>query len=89
MTMVDSLNALARALPSERARLRIPLHVLTGEAIDVARFFERYHRAERAPGTDALIRPGLESVGAERLPPDTAERITTLVELVQAAKTSC
>jgi len=84
--MVESLEALARALSSERVRLRTPMHVLTGEAVDVARFFERYYRAERAPGTGDLLRPGLEGVGSERLPADTAERINAMVLLVQSAQ---
>jgi hypothetical protein len=86
-SMIESLHALARAVPSDALEPRQPLHVLTGEATDVARFFERYYAAERAPKTKVVLRPGLESVGDKRLPPQTAKHITLLVDEVQAAQT--
>ncbi|MEM9459537.1 MAG: hypothetical protein AAGF11_35495 [Myxococcota bacterium] len=85
-SMIETLREQARALPADEVQLRLPLHVLLGEATDVARFFERYYQPQRAPGTEVLLRPGLSSVGEARLPPDTAEQILALVGEVQVAQ---
>lgn len=82
----DTLHAQAHALSPAALELRQPLHVITGEAVDVAAFFTRYHATVRDPKTKAVVRPGLESVGKQRLDPATAEHITLLVDEVQAAQ---
>ncbi|MCA9653654.1 MAG: hypothetical protein H6712_26590 [Myxococcales bacterium] len=84
---MEILHAEARALDPDRVALRLPFHVLVGEAVDVARFFERYYEEERAPKTKTLLRPGLSSIGHDRLPPSTADRLLALVDEVQAAQT--
>ncbi|MCA9708814.1 MAG: molybdopterin-dependent oxidoreductase, partial [Myxococcales bacterium] len=76
----------AHALSLEHAKVGVPLHVLTGEAIDVARFFERYYEPQLAPKTKEVLRPGLRSVGTDKLPVQTGERIVLLVDQFQAAK---
>lgn len=82
----DTLHAEAEALPSSTLELRQPLHVITGEAVDVAAFFTRYHATVHDPKTKSIVRPGLESVGKDRLPPTLANQITLLVDEVQAAQ---
>ncbi len=86
-SMIDTLHTRARALPLEQATIGVPLHVLTGEAIDVAGFFKRYYEPELAPKTKLILRPGLASVGTDKLSPQTGKRITLLVDEVQAAQT--
>lgn len=86
-SLIDVLHAEARALPIPLAEISVPFHVLTGEAIDVAAFFRRYYEPEIAPKTKVVLRPGLASVGKDKLSPHADKRITLLVEEVQAAQT--
>lgn len=86
-SMMESLYEQARALDPKDAGLRQPLHVITGEAIDVVAFHERYREPQLDPKTDAVLRPGLRSAGKERLPANVGKAITLLVEAVQAAQT--
>lgn len=68
--------------------LNMPLYVLLGESIDVARFCEHYWKAQHDPKTKKVTRPGLELAGEERLPKVIAEEIVTLQELVQKSQTA-
>lgn len=87
-SMIDALHAEARALPLAQAVIGVPLHVLTGEAVDVAGFFKRYYEPELAPKTKVVLRPGLASVGKDKLSPQAGKRIALLVDEVQAAQTA-
>lgn len=62
-------------------KLTLPLYVLLGEAIDVARFCQHYWSA-------AQDRPGLEQCGRGRLSAKIADEIVTLHELVQKTQTA-
>jgi hypothetical protein len=84
--MVESLHEQARALAEDEVGLRQPLHVLTGEATEVAGFFARYYQPLRDPDTDAITRPGLASAGKKRLPANTGKRLLAIVEEVEAAQ---
>jgi hypothetical protein len=70
----------------EVVSLRVPLHVLTGEAVDVARFFLRRWKAERDP-SGKVIMPSLELCkGFGGVTPELAEEILSLQQEVQAAQ---
>jgi hypothetical protein len=85
-SMVQTLHEQARALPGDDVGLRQPLHVLTGEATEVAGFFARYYQPLRDPDTHAITRPGLVSAGKKRLPANTGKRLLALVDEVEAAQ---
>jgi hypothetical protein len=85
-SMVETLHEQARALAEDEVGLRQPLHVLTGEATEVAGFFARYYQPLRDPDTDAITRPGLASAGKKRLPANTGKRLLAIVEEVEAAQ---
>jgi hypothetical protein len=85
-SMMDSIHERAHALASDDVGLRQPLHVLTGEAVDVAGFFSRYYQPLRDPETEVVTRPGLASAGKKRLPANTGKRILALVDEVEAAQ---
>jgi hypothetical protein len=85
-SMIATLHEQARALSGDEVGLRQPLHVLTGEATEVAGFFARYYQPQRDPDTEAVTRPGLASAGKKRLPANTGKRILALVEEVEAAQ---
>lgn len=85
-SMVETIHEQARALSDDEVGLRQPLHVLTGEAVEVAGFFARYYQPQRDPDTDAVVRPGLASAGKKRLPASTGKRILAMVEEVEAAQ---
>ena len=72
-----------KSLESGATTTPIPLHVLLGEAVDVARYFARYWKTI-AEG-DTIVRHGLESVGS-RLPASTGAEIMALTELAQDAQ---
>lgn len=68
--------------------MNMPLHVLLGEAIDVARFTQHYWRAQTEPKSKIILRPGLELAGDSRLSESIADEILALHDLVQAAQTA-
>jgi hypothetical protein len=66
--------------------LRVPLHVLTGEAVDVARFFQRRWSAER-DSSGKVVLPGLELCkGRGGITPDLGQEILELQQQVQTAQ---
>lgn len=78
----------AQTLPDGELRLSVPLHVLLGEAVDVARFFEKYFPSQ--DGKDGRpARPGLDTVVDERrkLTATTGQDILSLREAVQQGQT--
>lgn len=85
-SMVETIHEQARALSDDEVGLRQPLHVLTGEAVEVAGFVSRYYQPQRDPETEAVVRPGLASAGKKRLPASTGKRIMAMVEAVEAAQ---
>jgi hypothetical protein len=82
MELEDELAALS----PDRVRLKRPLHVLLGEAIDIVRFCERYWHADREPKTGAILRRGLELAGERHLGPAIAQEIKWLEQATQAAQ---
>jgi hypothetical protein len=72
-----------KSLESGATTTPIPLHVLLGEAVDVARFFAKYWKTIEEG--DTIVRHGLESVG-DRLPASTGAEIMALTELAQDAQ---
>lgn len=85
--MLEKWEPLAWALPSYNNRLVAPFHVLVGEAVDVARFFNTYYPTQPAtPGKGA--RPGLEqAVIGGQFRPELGQEILELQEATQAAQT--
>lgn len=88
-------SEIARALPAEGIPPpRMPLHVLFGEAVEVACFFEKHYRALRDEGGQ-VVHAGLESVadppGAPRHPKAITSRtgmeILSLQRVAQEAQT--
>jgi hypothetical protein len=73
----------AKKVASDELKIPIPLHVLQGEAIDVAKFYEKYFATTKE-------RRGLDTVVDEKrgLTNDTAEDIRSLREAVQHAHTA-
>lgn len=65
----------------------VPWHILSGEAVDAAKFAERYWRSVRDEG-GALVRAGLETAVGPRLPADIVARIRQQLEAAQAARTA-
>jgi len=82
----ERLEAELRVLTPLQSTLRVPLHVLTGEAVDVARFAQRYWAAEREPGTNRVIRPGLELAG-KKLDPEIIPDILVVQTATQQSQT--
>ncbi len=76
----------AQSLPMSEPRFNMPLHVLQGEAVDVARFFKKYY-APVESGEGRPGRPGLSSVAnAKRgITKSTGDDILSLQEAVQQA----
>ncbi|WP_438027568.1 hypothetical protein [Sorangium sp. So ce233] len=78
----------------ELPALTLPLHVLLGEAVDVAKFFEKYWKTQ-IDAQKRVTRLGLESAvpkdskkgDAARLGPRTAEEILSLQRATQEAHT--
>lgn len=67
-------------------KLPVPFHVLAGEALDVARFAQRYWE----PATDhsgAVVRPGLRSAATGAFTNELAEELLELHDALQAAQT--
>jgi len=76
-----------RTLTEAQLNLRLPLHALMGEAVDVARFAQRYWAAEREPGSTRILRPGLELTGRS-LNPEIIPHILLLQDATQEAQTA-
>jgi hypothetical protein len=73
------------ATPVQAPLPNLPLFVLFGEAVDVARFFRTYWAS--STGADgSIVRHGLETAGA-KLSADTDEKILTALESAQKAHT--
>lgn len=85
---LPDLTAEAAKLDVTDFSMNMPLHVLLGEAIDVARFTQHYWRAQIDPKTKVVLRPGLELAGDTRLAESIADEIVALHDLVQSAQTS-
>jgi hypothetical protein len=67
----------ARALPDDDLALTTPIHVVMGEAVDVATFHEKYWQAKDG-------QPGLEQAG-RGLPRETGDEILSLQRAAQKA----
>ncbi|HVK65588.1 MAG TPA: hypothetical protein VM694_13990 [Polyangium sp.] len=86
--VVRSMNVDAEALPPSP----VPLHVLFGEAVDVARFFERYYKTLVGEG-GVVLRRGLDSVAGrgkgkgQRIGPKSGKEILSIQRAAQKAQT--
>lgn len=76
-------RATAQQIPEAQMKLRYPLHVLQGEAVDLARFFNDYYQT-----TDD--RPGLESAASpeRHIGPKTGEELLSIRDALQEANTA-
>ncbi|HSO00487.1 MAG TPA: hypothetical protein VLS89_19480 [Candidatus Nanopelagicales bacterium] len=78
------------ARPEELTTTTVPLHVLCGEAVDVAKFFEKYWEPQLDKGR--VTRPGLSSAVRKggkkgRFSAKTGEEILSLQRATQEAQT--
>jgi hypothetical protein len=87
-SLASMLLAEASTVGASGSSLHVPLYVLLGEAIDVARFCQHYWHPEIDRRTHAVVRPGLELAGEALLPKTIADEILTLHDLVQEAQTA-
>ena len=73
----------ARKLPSDELKIGVPLHVLFGEAVDVAKFYDKYFAS-------TADRPGLDTVADKKrgLTDKTGEDILSLLEAAQQSNTA-
>ncbi len=78
----------ALALTAPVDRLPVPIHVLTGEAVDVARVWEHHWAAQR-DAAGRVVRPGFELAvhGAGRIKRELGAEILELQEALSAAHT--
>jgi hypothetical protein len=85
--MLGKWEPLAWGLSEYAGRVPVPFHVLVGEAVDVARFFNTYYATQPAvPGK--ATRPGLEqAVTGGQFRPELGQEILELQEATQAAQT--
>jgi hypothetical protein len=68
-------------------RIPMPIHVLSGEAVDVARFFESHWKAQKDP-SGKVTKPGLELAARDGLfNEQLGSDILELQEAMQAAQT--
>ncbi|NUP09846.1 MAG: hypothetical protein HOW73_27685 [Polyangiaceae bacterium] len=74
---------LAEVTPDAVA-ISVPLHVVIGEAVDVASFFSEHWKT--ITDGDVVVRPGLDRAG-KKIRSNTGQEILALVELVQSAQT--
>ncbi|MBK8715676.1 MAG: hypothetical protein IPN32_13145 [Deltaproteobacteria bacterium] len=86
--LVAKLVAEASALDPRAFAMPVPLHVLLGEAVDVARFVEHYWKREAGGKNGAVARPGLEDAGGKHLARSIGTEILQLQALVQQAQTA-
>lgn len=80
-------EAEARKIPAEEAAVRQPIHVQTGEAVDLSKVVVRYWDAVIDAKTGAVIRPGLETLG-ERLAATAAADLISQQQALQEAQTA-
>lgn len=55
----------ALALAGDEITISVPLHVVFGEAVDVARFFERHWKSEKDKDGN-VVRPGFDTVANKK-----------------------
>src|SRR5262245_15840213 len=85
--MLEKWTGPALALESAPDRVGFPVHILSGEAVDVARFLETHWRARR-DAEGHVLRPGLEQAsGRGRFHAGIGQEILELQEAMQAAQT--
>jgi len=77
----------AAAIDLTTFTLRIPIHILLGQALATAHLVETYRDPQIDPDTHVIVRPGLELFGDARLPAATTDEILALRELVESAHT--
>src|SRR5688572_19809786 len=87
-SLASQLLVEASTVGASSSSLHVPLYVVLGEAIDVARFCQHYWHPEIDRRTHTVVRPGLELAGDALLPKTIAEEILTLHDLVQEAQTA-
>ena len=77
------------ALSGEELTINLPLHVVFGEAVDVARFFDHYWKSEKDKDGNVL-RPGLDTVVDKKrgLTAKTGAEILSLQQAGQEAHTA-
>jgi hypothetical protein len=65
----------------------LPIHVLTGEAVDAAKFVGKYWHSERDPKSKVVTRPGLDLAGGpKRLSPGIGDELMALQDEVSRAQ---
>ncbi len=87
-SLVNALTVEASKVDPRDFVLTTPLHVLLGEAVDVARFCEQHWEPLHAPPNELLVRPGLKDAGSGHLERVIVEEILVLQQLVQQAQTA-
>lgn len=89
VTLIVRFTPEANALPTDDLVISVPFHVLLGEAVDVARFYERYY--DSMPPKDGKPgRRGFDTVENKKqgLTAGTGKEIMDLREAVQQAQTA-
>jgi len=85
---LSMVMAEAKALEGSDFTLPQPVHVISGEAVDVAKFAATYWAARRDPRTGQVVFPGLEMAGMpDKLPSTIAGEILQLREAFEEANT--
>lgn len=75
----------AKALKGDDFNFHVPLHVLLGEAVDVAKFHEKYwNKGESHAGLQSAVRKGREN----EISPKTGQEILELQGAAQTAHTA-
>ena len=77
----------ARAIAPDQTTIRLPLHALLAEAVDIAKTVAKYWDTVTEPDTGQVVRIGLDSLGA-RLPASMAGDLLSLREAVQQAQSA-
>lgn len=82
-------RASAYALPQVVVSKGMPLHVRLGEAVDVARFFEKYWTTQK-DSSGVIVRPGFDTVArGGMMHSGLGTEIVELREAVSAAEGLC
>jgi hypothetical protein len=83
LSPIEAWRPEAEKLPSGELKVPVPLHALYGEAVDLAKFYEKYWESQ--PG-----RPGLDSVASKErgLHKHTGEELLSLRQAAQDAGTA-
>ena len=89
MSDFDTWKDVAAQVKSDELPTSIPLHVVFGEAVDVAKFFAKYWATERDPVTQAILRLGLESAAGpkSRIHAAIGDELLSLQRAAQEAQT--